>query len=1027
MAPVENLAEELLAQYQETQPVAAALTDTFTLAGQPLWTELLSGSPITPLAGAEVGVSWGGLPYSLLLLAQNPTGFANLNKLISTGLLRATNSPLTALLEPESLTQHKAGLIAIAPYSGGPLMAALTAGKTLEARSRAQTLLDIFGPENFFIGAPSPAAQTRPQTIDGQPDERRIKANAALVKLSRELKIGLVGTGETRYSQPEDARQYAALRSRLQRTLSAQYPRQSLQNPAFGQEWLYAFQAGRPTADLHLRPVAELVAHYNERDWPGALTNNQQIATRCANWQPTGHRQAELRQRCLQELSRLYPAAEPPTDLLRMLDDELAAIADLHLAESFLGAARVNRQASEAGVVVVPRRLTGSLVAGLLGLADQPEGTPPDQPPFDFEAYTDRRPLRLEVGQHGRQRLISLLNEASAPAVQALCLAVSSDPADPAVLHPRLLLVSLDPQTPLTDLVALQPAQSETGPETAAQSGPLPPVGSVRLEISESTGVGRLQLVLDILNRWRRASDQPLLKPADIPVHSQAADSSERTRLLDRLDWLRQHQPAAFYAAGLQLAMPDPAQAARLAEAVRLEGLKLLPPDVQTSEVDFSLEGPAGDTLRVGLAPLVGRPTARQLVYSRQAAPFTDHNDLVRRVRLSTQQIERLGWSGALDGFGPREKLAATAPELAALSEAWQEWQQHQLSTSETVSPPASFAMEQPSLFDLLAAPVENEIVAGPEEPAPVALTGVPPITRLEKLRRAWQTLGFFTAEHPLWAQPVASNGADASSDGLVELARLTSLPDSRPVLISGVITGIRRLPIVLSTEQGAGQGEELTVLQLEDFSGQAQLLLPRDVPALDLQLEEGLAVAARVHRPQQNGVLIAVALSAYPALPGTPAAPAPDDLVETETEGQPVADPTTSRNPPPDENWSSSLFASLGIPDPVPTSAPAATGGQSRGRPGSKPPPPKIHRRVIIRLPRTGSEETDFEMMNQLKLVLRKYPGDDSLILFLPQPDGSTVQVEPQGLEVAYGEAFAAEVTGLTGPGGLKLEELSF
>src|SRR5690349_12485108 len=61
-------------------PVAAALTDTFSLAGFPLWHRLLSGTGVTPLAGAEVGVTFGerSLPFSLLLLVESQAGYANL-------------------------------------------------------------------------------------------------------------------------------------------------------------------------------------------------------------------------------------------------------------------------------------------------------------------------------------------------------------------------------------------------------------------------------------------------------------------------------------------------------------------------------------------------------------------------------------------------------------------------------------------------------------------------------------------------------------------------------------------------------------------------------------------------------------------------------------------------------------------------------------------------------------------------------------------------------------------------------------
>ena len=1005
LSEVEALADQLLALTNDGTPVAAALTDTFSLAAYPWWSRALRGSAVTSLAGAEIGVNMGGpVPYSLLLLVENTTGWANLSRLISAGLLKAGDTPLTASVDLETLAHHRSGLIAIAPYSGGPVMAALLNNKAQEGRGRAQQLLDIFDSEHFFIGAPPLAAQPQPQTIDQQWEERKIKANAALVKLSRDLKIGLVGTGEARYALPEESLPYTTLRHRLQRALSAQYPSTSVQNSAFGQDWLYGFQAGRPTADLQLYSIAALVAHYNERDWPGALSNNLQIATRCAGWQDQPDALTVLQRYCEEK------AAEQAIDHYR-LETELKLVGELDLAGPLLAAQRLVNDAGKYGQIVIPRQLEGSLVAYLLDLTGT-AGTDP----FEFEAYAGGRPLRLEVGQAGRDRLLGTLNNESLNDWKALQLAITTEPGELPTLHPRQLLVSLDSTAPLNDLVPLQPAQAERGLALGTQCGPLAPAGSARVEVGESNGVTRLQLALDILNEWRTRNEQPLLQLAEIPLENLAAEASERDRLQARFEWLRQRQPAAYFATQLQLTA-DPARRASWAEAVRLEGLKLLPPSVETSAVDFKLEGATDDTIQVGLDGLLSREAAQHLVAVRQAEPFKDLNDFIKRITLTTEEIERLAWVGALDSFGERTQLVANAPRLAEAAHAWQDWRQTQTteaSALNSTAPPAA----QLTLFDLFdTTPTET-----PVEPAPVELAETPKVSRLEKLRHARQILGFFTAEHPLWDQPVPTH-TDAGSDLPIALANIAAQEDSRPLLVMGLVTGIRRLPITLSPEQG--QGEELTILQLEDFTGQAQLLVPRDTSAPEVQLEEGLALAARVNRTSQTeskvNVLIAVALAAYPALPGTPTAATPDDL-EVDQEPAQAA-------PPEDESWSTSLFASLGIAEPAPVvpAPPAPT--QGRGRPGAKTPPPapKLHRRVIIHLPRTDSEESDFEMMNRLKQVLRKYAGEDALILYLPQSDGSFMRLEPQGLEVSYSEAFVAEVNAVTGPGSLKTEEFTF
>ncbi len=1038
VSEVDGLAEQMLALTAESnQPIAAALTDTFSLVGYPQWRRWLSGSGSTALIGAEVGLNLSGtgrgLPYGLLLLAQSRVGYANLCRLLSAGLQQAGDKPLTAALDLDTLARYQEGLIAIAPYAGGPITAAFLANKAGEAKTRATNLRDLFGPDNFFLAAASPAAQPQPQTIDGHSDDRLVKLNAGLVKLGRELKIGLIGTGEARYAQSDEARSYLGLRSRLLGALRDQYPMSVLQ-PALtksqSQDWLYSLQPGRLLTDLQLRSPAELRAHYNESDWPGALANNALVAARCAGWQLVESEPlAILRQRSEEELARRYP---DDSQARLALESELADIAELGLSEPLLAASVILKKAPPDQVIIV-RRLGGSLIAGLLGLTAQPFTPPTDSEaelPFRFEAYTGGRPLRLEIGQGGRSRLLAGLGG------QALPVATGGESGEVPALHPRQVVVSLEGV--LEERAVLQPASTEQGLEIGVQGGPLAPDGCARLEIYESSGVGRLQLTLDILNRAGESqlSAAALPLPAVGEYDHQIAGAFDRALVVKQLEWFKLQRPAAYYAAALSLAAPD--KLASLSELARLSGITILPPDLRYSEVEFSLTGEEHGAIRTGLGVLLEPEVARQLVQARQTAGFSDLNDFVKRVALNAGQIERLGWAGALDGFGERERLVAAASEIEATSREWQTWRSNQTASQEESSSTSSGDKSpengsgQLSLFDLFTTEGDAPPTLVPEEPAAIGLPEVAPLSRLERLQQAYRALGFFTSEHPLWGQLMPS-GADASRDdpvGLGQLATLaTSEGEGRPLLVEGLVIALRRLPIAGPDE--AGRGDELTVLQLEDFSGQAELLVPRSTPAEGVELVEGMALSARVRRlkPPAEGqtrlVLVALALAPYPARPGL-LDPASDegltDPALTAALEAPSSESQAAPAPHDDHGWAESLFANLGMPGGSKPGVASNPGGKA----AAAQKPPRIIRRVHIHLPPTESEEAEFELMEQLNRLLRQYPGEDSLVLYLPQPDGSTTRLEPQSLSVAYNQAFAADITGLVGPGGLEFEERS-
>jgi len=148
--------------------------------------------------------------------------------------------------------------------------------------------------------------------------------------------------------------------------------------------------------------------------------------------------------------------------------------------------------------------------------------------------------------------------------------------------------------------------------------------------------------------------------------------------------WLKVHHPAAFFA-GLLAAQPMGFYSPQsLVADARRRGVVVLRPDVQHSQVQADLERvgpqdvsvsrlPAPSTppepdptlaVRLGLAGVrgVGVRVAERLVGERtEHGPFTDQRDLVRRVRLTTPQLEALATAGALDCLGVERRAGLWA------------------------------------------------------------------------------------------------------------------------------------------------------------------------------------------------------------------------------------------------------------------------------------------------------------------------------------------------------------------------------
>ena len=199
--------------------------------------------------------------------------------------------------------------------------------------------------------------------------------------------------------------------------------------------------------------------------------------------------------------------------------------------------------------------------------------------------------------------------------------------------------------------------------------------------------------------------------------------------------WLKLHYPAAFLAALLRAQPMGFYSPATLTGDARRHGVEVLRPDIQVSGVLPTVERvvstgstggddacvnpkqpPTGDfdrsipddtaahrrdggvAVRLGLAAVtrIGTALAERIVAERTTAgPFRDMEDLVRRVGLTTAQLESLATAGAFDDFGLSRREALWRAGSAALDRA-----EFLANTVVTVQPPL-FA--DPTAFETLA------------------------------------------------------------------------------------------------------------------------------------------------------------------------------------------------------------------------------------------------------------------------------------------------------------------------------------
>lgn len=141
--------------------------------------------------------------------------------------------------------------------------------------------------------------------------------------------------------------------------------------------------------------------------------------------------------------------------------------------------------------------------------------------------------------------------------------------------------------------------------------------------------------------------------------------------------WLKAHYPHEFYAASMCFDMGQTEKLAVFVEDMKRLGVPCLPPDINASEAEFSVDEIAdGFAVRYALAGLKGvGERAMELIVEerRDKGRFQSLDDFARRVDprlLNKRQVEALAGAGAFDGVAPdRAAVHAAADTIMAVAQ----------------------------------------------------------------------------------------------------------------------------------------------------------------------------------------------------------------------------------------------------------------------------------------------------------------------------------------------------------------------
>ena len=279
-----------------------------------------------------------------------------------------------------------------------------------------------------------------------------------------------------------------------------------------------------------------------------------------------------------------------------------------------------------------------------------------------------------------------------------------------------------------------------------------------------------------------------------------------------RTAYMKRNYPHEYMAALLTSVLDNTPKVTEYIAECRELGIRLLPPDINASDADFTVE--EGD-LRFGLVAIkgVGRGLIQALMREREiGGPFTAFDEFCRRMNghdLNRRAVESLIRAGCFDRMGYKRKALMQSVDRVLGGAA------------------SESRMNLTGQMNLFSAPDDG---GAPADTTQLVLPDVEEFTRAELIAMERETTGLYLTGHPMDDYRALAQQAKAAPMGDI-LASFHApataahrYRDGQRVVLAGICTASR--------ERATRKNTRMAYLQLEDDSGSMEVLVFS--PALD-------------------------------------------------------------------------------------------------------------------------------------------------------------------------------------------------
>ena len=294
--------------------------------------------------------------------------------------------------------------------------------------------------------------------------------------------------------------------------------------------------------------------------------------------------------------------------------------------------------------------------------------------------------------------------------------------------------------------------------------------------------------------------------------------------------YLKHYYPVEFMAALMTSVIDNAGKVAEYIYTCRQMGIKILPPDINTGEGNFSV---SGNNILYGLSAIksVGRPVIEAIVAEREKnGPFKHLKDFIERLsgkEVNKRTIESFIKAGALDSLGGTRK----------------QFMMIYIKIVDQVMQEKKYSMTgQMTLFDMVSEEQKSEF--------DIPLPNVGEYEKETMLAFEKEVLGIYVSGHPMeeyeakWKKSITATTMDFQQD---EETGHTKVREGERAIIGGMISA--------KTIKHTKTNKTMAFISIEDLMGTVEVMVfPKDYERSKMFLNEDSKVFVKGRVSEEDG-----------------------------------------------------------------------------------------------------------------------------------------------------------------------------